>query len=95
MVLFLSVRSVRKLLVKTVLDKLNTDVTFNGIRKTYSDFIEVESNNIIEFLLYEKHYKNILHKNGKMCEPPIFITNCSDMTILVENLFSFKTVRIT
>ena len=47
----------RKLLVKTVLDKLNTDVTFNGIRKTYSDFIEVESNNIMEFLLYEKHYK--------------------------------------
>ena len=47
----------RKLLVKTVLDKLNTEVTFNGIRKTYSDFIEVESNNIMEFLLYEKHYK--------------------------------------
>ena len=47
----------RKLLVKTVLDKLNTDVTFNGVKKTYSDFIEVESKNIVDFLLYEKRYK--------------------------------------
>ena len=47
----------RKLLVKTVLDKLNTDVTFNGIQKTYLGFLEVESKNIVEFLLYEKHYK--------------------------------------
>ena len=47
----------RKLLVKTVLNKLNTEVTFNGIRKTYSDFIEFESKNIVEFLLYEKQYK--------------------------------------
>lgn len=47
----------RKLLVKTVLDKLNTEITFNGIRKTYSDFIEVESKNIVDFLLYEKKYK--------------------------------------
>lgn len=47
----------RKLLVKTVLDKLNTEVTFDGIKKTYSDFIEVESKNIVNFLLYEKKYK--------------------------------------
>jgi len=47
----------RKLLVKTVLDKLNKQVTFNGIQKTYSDFIEIESKNIIDFLLYEKTYK--------------------------------------
>ena len=47
----------RKLLVKTVLDKLNTQVTFDGIQKTYSDFIEVESKNIVDFLLYEKRYK--------------------------------------
>lgn len=47
----------RKLLVKTVLDKLNTEVTFNGIRKTYSDFIEIESKNIVDFLMYEKQYR--------------------------------------
>ena len=47
----------RKLLVKTVLDKLNTEVTFDGIKKTYSDYIEVESKNIVEFLLYSKKYK--------------------------------------
>lgn len=47
----------RKLLVKTVLDKLNTEVTFDGIKKTYSDFIEVESKNIVSFLLYNKEYK--------------------------------------
>lgn len=47
----------RKLLVKTVLDKLNSDVTFDGIKKSYSDFIEVESHNIVDFLLYEKRYK--------------------------------------
>lgn len=47
----------RKLLVKTVLDKLNTDVTFDGIKKTYSDFIELESKNIVNFLMYQKQYK--------------------------------------
>lgn len=47
----------RKLLVKTVLDKLNSEVTFEGIKKTYSDFIEVESKNIVSFLLYNKKYK--------------------------------------
>lgn len=47
----------RKLLVKTVLDKLNTEVTFDGIKKSYSDYIEVESKNIVEFLLYSKKYK--------------------------------------
>ena len=47
----------RKLLVKTVLDRLNNEVTFDGIKKTYSGFIEVESKNIVDFLLFEKHYK--------------------------------------
>ena len=47
----------RKLLVKTVLDKLNSKVTFNGIQKTYSDFIEMESKNIVDFLMYQKQYK--------------------------------------
>lgn len=47
----------RKLLVKTVLDKLNTEVTFNGIRKSFSDFIEIESKNIVNFLMYQTQYK--------------------------------------
>ena len=47
----------RKLLVKTVLDKLNSKVTFNGIQKTYSDFVEVESKNIVNFLMYQTRYK--------------------------------------
>ena len=47
----------RKLLVKTVLNKLNSEVTFNGIKKTYSDYIEIESKNIVDFLMYEKKYK--------------------------------------
>ena len=47
----------RKLLVKTVLDKLNSEVTFNGIKKTYSNYIEIESKNIVDFLMYEKKYK--------------------------------------
>ena len=47
----------RKLLVKTVLDKLNTEVTFDGVRKKYSDFIEIESHNIVNFLMYQKKYK--------------------------------------
>lgn len=46
----------RKLLVKTVLDKLNSEVTFNGIKKTYSDFIEIESKNIVNYLMYQKQY---------------------------------------
>lgn len=47
----------RKLLVKTVLDKLNSEVTFNGVKKTYSDFIEIESKNIVNFLMYQTQYK--------------------------------------
>ena len=47
----------RKLLVRTVLDKLNSEVTFNGIQKTYSDFIEIESKNIVNYLLYQTKYK--------------------------------------
>lgn len=33
----------RKLLIKTILDKLNTEVTFDGVKKSYSDFISIES----------------------------------------------------
>ena len=55
----------RKLLVKTVLDKLNSEVTFNGIQKTYSKFIEMESKNIADYLMYQKKYKNVLHKMVK------------------------------
>lgn len=47
----------RKLLVKTVFDKLNSEVTFNGVKKTYSDFIEIESKNIVNFLMYQTQYK--------------------------------------
>ena len=47
----------RKLLVKMVFDNLNSEVTFDGIKKTYSDFIELESKNIIEFLIYNKQFK--------------------------------------
>ena len=47
----------RKLLVKTVLDKLNNEITFDGIKKTYSNFIELESKNIVEFLMYNKKFK--------------------------------------
>lgn len=46
----------RKLLVKSVLNKLNSEITFNGIKKSYSDFIEVESRNIVNFLMYNKQY---------------------------------------
>ena len=47
----------RKLLIRTVLDKLNSEVTFNGIQKTYSDFIEIESKNIVNYLMYQTQYK--------------------------------------
>ena len=47
----------RKLLVKTVLDKLNSEVTFDGVRKTYSEFIEIESKNIVNYLMYQTSYK--------------------------------------
>ena len=47
----------RKLLVKTVLDKLNSNVTFDGIKKTYSEYIEIESRHIVDFLMYGKKYK--------------------------------------
>lgn len=33
----------RKLLIKTILDKLNTEVTFDGVKKSYSNFISIES----------------------------------------------------
>ena len=47
----------RKLLIKTILDKLNKEITFEGIKKTYSDFIALESHHIVDFLLYNKKYK--------------------------------------
>ena len=49
--------SCRKLLIKTVLDKLNNDVTFEGVKKSYSDFIAIEADNIVDFLMYNKQYK--------------------------------------
>ena len=47
----------RKLLIKTVLDKLNNKVTFDGVKKSYSNFILIESKNIVDYLLYNKEYK--------------------------------------
>ena len=46
----------RKLLIKTILDKLNNEVTFNGMKTTYSDLISIESKNIVNYLLYLKKY---------------------------------------
>ena len=40
--------SCRKLLIKTILDKLNNDITFNGIKTTYVDLIFIESKNIVD-----------------------------------------------
>ena len=48
--------SCRKLLIKTILDKLNNDITFNGIKTTYVDLIFIESKNIVDYLLYLKKY---------------------------------------
>ena len=47
----------RKLLIKTILNKLNNEFTFEGIKKSYSDFILMESQNIVDYLLYNKKYK--------------------------------------
>lgn len=47
----------RKLLIKTILDKLNNEVTFEGVKKTYSDFITLEAQHIVDFLMYNKKYK--------------------------------------
>ena len=49
--------SCRKLLITTVLDKLNNEVTFDGVKKSYSDFIAFESQHIVDFLMYNKQYK--------------------------------------
>ena len=49
--------SCRKLLIKTILDKLNNEITFNGIKTTYVDLISIESKNIADYLLYLKKYK--------------------------------------
>ena len=48
--------SCRKLLIKTILDKLNNDITFNGIKTTYVDLIFIESKNIVDYLLSLKKY---------------------------------------
>lgn len=47
----------RKLLIKTVLDKLNNEITFEGYKDSYSNFIDIEARHIVEFLLYNKQYK--------------------------------------
>lgn len=47
----------RKLLIKTILDKLNNEITFNGIKTTYVDLISIESKNIVNYLLYLKKYE--------------------------------------
>ena len=39
----------RKLLIKTILDKLNTEVTFDGVKKSYSDFISIISQHIVDY----------------------------------------------
>ena len=49
--------SCRKLLIKTILDKLNNEITFNGIKTTYVDLISIESKNIVNYLLYLKKYE--------------------------------------
>lgn len=49
--------SCRKLLIKTILDKLNNNITFNGIKTTYVNLISIESNNIVDYLLYNRKYK--------------------------------------
>jgi len=47
----------RKLLIKTILDKLNNKLTFNGFKTTYVDLISMESKNIVDYLLYLKKYE--------------------------------------
>ena len=47
----------RKLLIKTILDKLNNKLTFNGIKTTYVDLVFMESKNIVDYLLYLKKYE--------------------------------------
>ena len=49
--------SCRKLLIKTVLDKLNNEITYIGIKITYTDLISIESKNIVSYLLYLKEYE--------------------------------------
>ena len=47
----------RKLLIKTILDKLNNEITYNGIKTTYANLISIESKNIVNYLLYLKEYE--------------------------------------
>ena len=46
----------RKLLIKTVLDKLNNEITYNEIKTTYTYLISIESKNIVDYLLYLNEY---------------------------------------
>ncbi len=48
--------SCRKLLIKTILDKLNNDVTFDGVKTTYTNLIAIESKNIVDYLLFTRKY---------------------------------------
>ena len=54
--------SCRKLLIKTILDKLNNEITFNGIKTSYIDLIAIESKNIVNYLLYAKKYKTFYYR---------------------------------
>ena len=54
--------SCRKLLIKTILDKLNNEITFNGIKTSYIDLISIESKNIVNYLLYSKKYKTFYYR---------------------------------
>ena len=54
--------SCRKLLIKTILDKLNNEITFNGIKTSYIDLISIESKNIVNYLLYAKKYKTFYYR---------------------------------
>ena len=47
----------RKLIIKTILDKLNNSIIFNGMKITYVDLISIESKNIVNYLLYLKEYE--------------------------------------
>lgn len=46
----------RKLLAKTILDKLNNEIIFDGKKDTYSNFIKNESQHIVDYLLYNKKF---------------------------------------
>lgn len=49
--------SCRKLLIKTVLDKLNTKISFDSMKKSYSDFIVIEAQHMVDYLMHNKEYR--------------------------------------